>query len=212
MKRKVSMPMHHSQPLQAVVTVCGGVRSLLLRPLSRPALLPRAKIPGSRPSRSENLGPLVNSQQETCMKIHTQSLSRFRDTRLSSRLSLTSHLDCRCAPGSNSSIGLPITMRASGIWKVFGGRADLVVRSVAWSMNRIARVVGALFVAIADINARSPPVPFSTRLERRCEAGLRRCGTSPIKNGASQHSACNASWVWVATRQPGRCCIDCVEP
>ena len=26
--------------------------------------------------------------------------------------------------------------------------------------NRIARVVGALFVAIADINARSPPVPF----------------------------------------------------
>ena len=73
-------------------------------------------------------------------------------------------------------------MRASGIWKVFGGRTDLVVRSVAWSMNRIARVVGALFVAIADINARSPPVPFSTRLERRCEAGLRRCGTSPIKN------------------------------
>ena len=50
----------------------GGVRSLLLRPLSRPALLPRAKIPGSRPSRSENRGPLVNSQQETCMKIHTQ--------------------------------------------------------------------------------------------------------------------------------------------
>ena len=72
MKRKVSMPMHHSQPLQAVVTVWGGVRSLLLRPLSRPALLPRAKIPGSRPSRSENRGPLVNSQQETCMKIHTQ--------------------------------------------------------------------------------------------------------------------------------------------
>ena len=73
MKRKVSMPMHHSQSLQAVVyTVWGGVRSLLLRPLSRPALLPRAKIPGSRPSRSENRGPLVNSQQETCMKIHTQ--------------------------------------------------------------------------------------------------------------------------------------------
>ena len=67
-----SLARQDTEGLWLSYTVWGGVRSLLLRPLSRPALLPRAKIPGSRPSRSENRGPLVNSQQETCMKIHTQ--------------------------------------------------------------------------------------------------------------------------------------------
>ena len=42
------MPVHHSQPLQGVVTVWGEVRSLLLQPLRRPIFLPQAKTPGSR--------------------------------------------------------------------------------------------------------------------------------------------------------------------
>jgi len=90
------MPVHHSQPLQGVVTVWGEVRSSLLWSLRRPTFPPQAKTPGSRAipaqsgpkrlhrqdrssathntlnPRSENRGPLLNSQQETCMKNHSQ--------------------------------------------------------------------------------------------------------------------------------------------